>query len=250
MSNIKSISIPSPCHQPWQQMEQKEQGRHCLHCSKTVIDFSVMTSDEIIGYLANKTNVCGRFGEQQLTAINRQLNDQNLAGANHWKKWLIAASFFGAGIFSRANGQTIPASGLTTKQMQADSARKVVAPKDSSSVKPAIYHVSGVVIGVDDKLPVVGASVRIKGTDIGAVTDIQGRFQFTMQKLKAVLVISYIGYEKKEIKVSFEKTSDLNVTLKINPAVSGLLDITTWQPANRVEMLYQYMPWPINRLFK
>jgi len=107
-----------------------------------------------------------------------------------------------------------------------------------------------VVIGADDKLPVVGASVRIKGTDIGVVTDVQGRFQLTVQRLKAVVVISYIGYEPKEVKVSFEKNADLNVTLKLSPSVSGFLDITPRQPASRVEMFYQYMPWPINRLFK
>jgi len=250
MYNIKSISIPTPCHQSWQQMETRGNGRHCVHCSKIVVDFTKMTNDEILTYLAGAGRVCGRFSQSQLVGINDQLSVNEPAKTYRWKRWLIAASLAGAGILSKTHAQTMPLGGLTTSQTPADSMRKRVAPADSSAKKPTIYHVSGVVIGADDKLPVVGASVRIKGTDIGVVTDVQGRFQLTVQRLKAVVVISYIGYEPKEVKVSFEKNADLNVTLKLSPSVSGFLDITPRQPASRVEMFYQYMPWPINRLFK
>jgi hypothetical protein len=250
MHKIKQIAIPTPCHQSWQQMETTGNGRHCSHCAKTVVDFSKMTNDEILTYLAGTGEVCGRFSQTQLAGINDQLSVRELAKTPGWKRWLVAASLFGAGMASKANAQTMPPGGLTTTQAPADSARKRLAPADSAKIKPAIYHVSGQVIGADDKLPVVGATVRIKGTDAGTVTDVQGCFQLAVQKLKAVLAISYIGYVTEDVKVSFEKNSDLNITLKLNPSVSGQLDITSWQPANRVEMFYQYMPWPVNRLFK
>ncbi|HZY40182.1 MAG TPA: carboxypeptidase-like regulatory domain-containing protein [Mucilaginibacter sp.] len=250
MYNIKSISIPTPCHQSWQQMETRGNGRHCAHCSKIVVDFSKMTNDEILAYLSGTSNVCGRFSQIQLMGINDQLSVREPTKTYRWKRWLIAASLFSSGLISKAYAQTMPSAGWTIQQAPADSARIKIAPADSSGIKPMIYHVSGDVIGSDDKLPVVGATVRIKGTAIGAVTDVQGHFQFAVQKLKAVLVISYIGYETKEVKVSFEKTSDLNITLKLSPSFSGLLEITPRQPSSRVEMFYQYMSWPINRLFK
>jgi TonB-dependent SusC/RagA subfamily outer membrane receptor len=49
---------------------------------------------------------------------------------------------------------------------------------------------------------VIGASVNIKGTTHGVQTDLDGKFYFqTGQKLPYTLIISYIGYQTKEIVV-------------------------------------------------
>jgi len=56
---------------------------------------------------------------------------------------------------------------------------------------------------VTDQLkdPIIGATVLIKGAKEGTVTDINGRF--TIQAASnATLVISFIGYESQEIKVT------------------------------------------------
>lgn len=47
--------------------------------------------------------------------------------------------------------------------------------------------------------PVIGASVFIKGTKTGAVTDIDGKFSLKSSAGKT-LVITYVGYEKSEVK--------------------------------------------------
>jgi len=62
----------------------------------------------------------------------------------------------------------------------------------SSLVVTAQTRHTGKVIGSDDKLPVVGASVRIKGTNVGTVTDINGDFAINVNPGN-VLVVSYIG---------------------------------------------------------
>lgn len=50
--------------------------------------------------------------------------------------------------------------------------------------------------------PVIGASVSIKGITHGVVTDIDGKFYFqTGQKFPYTIIISYIGYKKKEVYV-------------------------------------------------
>lgn len=59
--------------------------------------------------------------------------------------------------------------------------------------------------------PVVGANVVIKGTTMGVVTDIDGKFSIQVPA-NAVLVISYIGYNSMEIPVNGQKS--LNVTMK------------------------------------
>ena len=58
--------------------------------------------------------------------------------------------------------------------------------------------VTGVVTSLDG--PVLGASIVLKGTAIGAVSNDQGEFRFP-EKLAAndVLVISYLGYETNEV---------------------------------------------------
>ena len=70
---IKYISIPKPCHEQWQQMAVAGNGRYCDHCCKTVVDFSVMSNEEVIAHLTNRDKVCGRFAPFQLSAINNQL---------------------------------------------------------------------------------------------------------------------------------------------------------------------------------
>jgi len=43
------------------------QGRHCLNCQKTVVDFTSMTDTELVNYFKKNTgNTCGRFTNDQL----------------------------------------------------------------------------------------------------------------------------------------------------------------------------------------
>src|ERR1700679_824702 len=79
---------------------------------------------------------------------------------------------------------------------------------------------TGKVIGSDDKLPVVGASVRIKGTNTGAVTDVNGEFTLTLAPGN-VLEISYIGYTT--IDVTIKDASFL--TISLNPANNSLNEV-------------------------
>jgi hypothetical protein len=60
------ISIPTPCHEDWNKMTAKDQGRHCDVCSKTVVDFTTWYPQQILLHFENNTNVCGRFRIDQL----------------------------------------------------------------------------------------------------------------------------------------------------------------------------------------
>lgn len=60
--------------------------------------------------------------------------------------------------------------------------------------------VSGVVISEEDGMPVLGASVLVKGTTIGTVTDTDGKFMLrNLPSAQAVLQVSYIGMTTQEI---------------------------------------------------
>ena len=55
--------------------------------------------------------------------------------------------------------------------------------------------VSGTVLSYEDNEPVVGAAVRVVGTNIGTVTDLNGKFTITCPAGKNTLNISYVGME-------------------------------------------------------
>lgn len=63
-----------------------------------------------------------------------------------------------------------------------------------------ISQVTGNVTSEEDGLPVVGASVLVKGTTVGTVTDIDGNFTITGVPASAkLLVVSFIGLQSQEV---------------------------------------------------
>lgn len=62
------IQIPEPCSEDWSKMKIVREGRHCLSCTKNVIDFTKMERFEIIEYLLlNKDkSVCGHINKSML----------------------------------------------------------------------------------------------------------------------------------------------------------------------------------------
>lgn len=89
-----------------------------------------------------------------------------------------------------------------------------VAATPTESVSSANVKVSGEVVDSTGE-PLIGATVRVKGSATGAATDIDGKFQLTAPE-GATLVISYIGYKPKELKVS---SAPMTITMEEDNAV-------------------------------
>ncbi|QKJ33242.1 TonB-dependent receptor [Mucilaginibacter mali] len=67
-----------------------------------------------------------------------------------------------------------------------------------------------------------GVSVKVKGTTIGSLTDIDGKYSINAPNSQAVLVFSYISYVSKEVTVGNNKTIDvtlLDATTDLNEVV-------------------------------
>lgn len=95
-----------------------------------------------------------------------------------------------------------------------------------SAVEPT--DISGV---VSDKLgPVPGASVMIKGTRTGTLTDAEGRFSMKVNK-GDVLVISFLGYDDSEIVYNGETT--INVKLKENSTLLDEVQVVAYGTAKK-----------------
>ncbi len=72
MTKIR-YSIPSPCHEDWNQMTPKDQGRFCASCEKVVVDFRTMSVEEVQTYLSENQKVCGTFNKSQLNEISLRI---------------------------------------------------------------------------------------------------------------------------------------------------------------------------------
>jgi TonB-dependent SusC/RagA subfamily outer membrane receptor len=66
-------------------------------------------------------------------------------------------------------------------------------------VSAQVSSISGKVISAEDGLPVIGATIIVKGTSIGTVTDIDGNFTLNLPSDANTLVISYVGKETVEV---------------------------------------------------
>lgn len=90
-----------------------------------------------------------------------------------------------------------------------------------------------VVTGVvsDDMGPVIGATVSVKGTTNGVVTDLDGNFKLTVP-VGATLVISFIGYEDKEI--VYKGEPQLNVKLSENVTALEEVQVIAYGSAKKV----------------
>ena len=64
---------------------------------------------------------------------------------------------------------------------------------------PQTITVKGQVVDQDGE-PLIGATVKVKDSNAGAVTDVDGNFQITAPA-NAILVVSYVGYQDKEVAV-------------------------------------------------
>lgn len=81
--------------------------------------------------------------------------------------------------------------------------------------------VSGIVTDAVDNTPLIGVTVGIKDKADGGITDIDGRYELSVEGNDVKLVFSYVGYETFEIDVNGQ--SEINVSLQ--PTISDLEEI-------------------------
>ena len=72
-------------------------------------------------------------------------------------------------------------------------------------------NISGMVLD-NNGIPIIGANVLIKGTTVGTITDVDGKFSLDNVSETSILVVSYMGYHTLE--VSANQPSPIKITLK------------------------------------
>jgi len=96
----------------------------------------------------------------------------------------------------------------------------------------ATHTISGIVKD-ENGLPIIGATVKVRGAQMGVVTDMDGKFSLKTS-VGSVLSVSYIGYKTQDIKV--QEGGSLNIKLEpeskqLNEVVVTALGIKRSQKA-------------------
>ena len=152
------FSIPQPCSASWAAMAPTADGRHCAACQTEVVDFTRLSTAEILAYLAQRGRrpVCANAHAAQLAA----------PAPVRWRRWLLAGL---ALLGWQAPAQAVPP------------VRPPLATVGGKPEKPgAAVIVRGTVLDDRNGQPVAGVRVLISNTAYGTVTDEKGRFELVM----------------------------------------------------------------------
>lgn len=210
MRKALTISIPEPCHENWNAMTSNEKGRHCAVCEKTVYDFTSKNDGQIISAFETDGKLCGRFKNTQLQrelVISRKERNNYLS--------LVASGLFAflsigtQDLIAQGNPKTVIVDTLTIP---------TVKSKPAKSILP-IQKIKGLVVD-EYNIPLAGTNISVKGTTNGTQTDFDGLFEINVKK-GSTLILSYVGYNNKEIIINNSK----NLNLIMTENTVGLLGI-------------------------
>jgi len=73
-------------------------------------------------------------------------------------------------------------------------------------------EISGAVVAFDGSGPLPGASIKVKGTSLGTITDGDGKFMLSIPSNAQVIEVSFIGFEPQTLSIA--KTNSIKVELK------------------------------------
>lgn len=161
------ITIPQPCHEDWEKMRVvNSTRRHCASCEKTLVDFSLMSDDEIASYLRyNNKNLCGRFSKAQLNRRIAQIPEPRMQP--RWKMWLLFPLTLIGKILSAQGGaqqDTTPpvdTTSFVTANDTTPALDSTVAESDSTIVNDTSMNVDSTVAVVDTLTPIDTATLVV-----------------------------------------------------------------------------------------
>ncbi len=224
-----TIQIPEPCGENFNKMTPVPGGRHCASCEKTVVDFRNYSDTEIGRYYKrHQGKVCGVFQEGQLNRAMVLPKDPSRLGK--WKA--VAAMLSGLAIGGTANAQQTARNPMPMVQTTENAVveKTVETKSDSKLLKGKVTDKNGEGL--------IGATILIKGTQKGTITDFEGNFRLdiTSEFTAFELVISYLGYEDVVKKMTFEniETKVFDFELKETAQFLGEVVVT----GQKIDMEY------------
>jgi hypothetical protein len=217
------LAVSTPCTEAWDTMKPDKNGRFCGSCQKNVIDFTRLSDTEILNYFTDfKGSSCGRFTEKQL---NRTIVEPNLSRPqNHWA-WALSALLLPTVVASQTEKISVPME-ISASPVRDFNEKEVINATEKPKVENDKIKLKGIVKDTANE-PIVGASILLKGTNLGVVTDIDGHFEFNLSSKERnnevfEIVVSFIGYETQELKINPTETDNqLKFVMKESAGMMG-----------------------------
>ncbi len=218
-----NLTIPTPCTENWNAMTPDPNGRFCASCQKTVIDFSSMSDAEIVQYFTHFKGVtCGRFTEKQL---QRPLSMPTVSKPQNRWAWAFSALLLPT-VLSSQTVKTVESVVFSTNSVVLPTVVELKKQGAEINHNEATIKLHGIVVDTQYQ-PIIGASIVLRGTNNGTVTDLDGHFELkvpapTTDKQTIDIEVSFIGYESLSLKINpSDWDKDLNINLKESMMVLG-----------------------------
>ena len=209
------IAIPEPCHKGWQNMSPVDKGRFCASCQKTVLDFSLLSDNEIIKLVSKEDNLCGRFSTSQL---NRNLIETQRKSNYFGYLATSVLAFLGLGTVSIVAQEKPVVEQTDLKYLN----------KLSDSVKK--FPIKGKVFLENKTLSKV--SILNKTSNFETETDENGMYNILVSN-GDVLIFSYLGLLSQERIIKENKLMNVNMKhsdneVKMEYCVTGFIKKRTF----------------------
>src|SRR5699024_4858856 len=81
------------------------------------------------------------------------------------------------------------------------------------------HELKGTVVDADGN-PLIGVTIRVKGTNQGTITGEDGKFSLEVPE-NATVVVSFVGYQTKEIEIG----SDTQISVQLESSAKQLEDL-------------------------
>ena len=219
MKNIEyKLNIEKPCSQDWEAMKLDNNNRFCLHCQKTVIDFSNLSDIDISKILnGNSNNICGRLNQNQL---NRPILPNSLkSNSSILQKAISGILFISAFVTHPTNAQNLNT--VINQKIHRENYPLEITFKNKSKLDSLQYLIQGKIIDGETKEPLQSVNISILNSNISAITDIQGNFNMVVPDslLSDSLTFNLrcLGYFTKSISIDVNDQCISN-----NPLIIGM----------------------------
>ena len=207
-----TINITDPCTEAWNEMLPESNGRFCLSCQKKVIDFSLLSDNEILQTLKTAgKNCCGRFETSQLDRL--VMPQQQAQSSAPFLPAALLVTLLGTAVAEKGNAQQL--TNITT----------------SVTTRASVIHgpacIDGKIIDASTGEGIRGVTIALKGSSIGCISDQTGYFRLNMpavhQEEIPIFRISCMGYDGMEIPLDSSYT--LPDTISLSKTMNNLKEI-------------------------
>jgi hypothetical protein len=122
MPKVKKIELSFACDENWNKMKPVDTGRHCSSCSKTVVNFSMLSDEQVIAFYSKKENAkeCGNFRVGQLEHINKNLSAPKKVERFSFFKPILASVLLSSAACSDTTKKVAPTHREETKTQPVD----------------------------------------------------------------------------------------------------------------------------------